>query len=81
MKVFRSLLALAFTTAFLLIACDSPSEPEPNDHNADNVCNAEQCGQIDALKQECEEFLSTCLEHEDEDECVGGALLICRGET
>jgi len=76
MKAFRSILALAFTAAFLLIACDSPSEPG-DPPNASNVCDREVCATNSAVKERCETFLENCLTVEDEDECVGGAAAIC----
>ena len=51
-------------------------EPPP-DVNPGNVCSRELCATNDVLAQECQEFLDRCLKVEDEDECVGGALLIC----
>lgn len=81
MNVFRSTLALAATTAFLLIACDSPSEPA-DDVDASNVCDQDLCATSNALSDQCDDVLSTCLEVEAEanaDECVAAALLICRG--
>ena len=54
---------------------DAPRPPD--DVNPDNVCERELCATNEAAAQQCKEFLENCLKVEDEDECVGGALLIC----
>ena len=53
---------------------DGPPPPEE-----DTVCTRELCAENEELQEQCETFLGTCLElePENEDECVGGALLIC----
>jgi hypothetical protein len=45
------------------------------------ACAEDLCATDSALAQRCQSFLNTCLEQEadvNEDECLGGALLICR---
>jgi hypothetical protein len=86
MKSFRFILLFTFLCVFGLIACSDesetptdPAEGPPDDVNSGNVCSRDLCSANEALKQECEEFMSNCLQVEDEDECVGGAWLICRG--
>ncbi len=49
----------------------------PPDTNPGNVCSRELCATNEAAAQQCQDFLESCLLVEDEDECVGGALLIC----
>jgi hypothetical protein len=54
------------------------SEPPPPTEGA---CAEDLCATDTALAQRCQSFLNTCLEQEadvNEDECLGGALLICR---
>jgi hypothetical protein len=53
---------------------DGPPPPEE-----DTVCTRELCANDEDLQEQCETFLGTCLElePENEDECLGGALLIC----
>jgi hypothetical protein len=52
-------------------------EELPPDTDQSNVCTRDLCATDSALAQECQDFLTACLLVEDEDECVGGALLIC----
>ncbi len=51
----------------------------PPDTNPGNVCSRELCATNEALAQQCQDVLEVCLATEDfnQDECVGGALLIC----
>jgi len=57
----------------------APSDDGPPLHEEDTVCTRELCAENEELQEQCETFLGTCLElePENEDECVGGALLIC----
>ena len=75
MKAFRMALMLAFAAVSLVLACDTGTDPD--EANASNVCERDLCGTSSLLASECQEFLDNCLLVEDEDECVGGALLIC----
>jgi len=73
---------LVFASAFLMVACGddtTTNNSPPPDTDASNVCTKELCASDGALKQQCETFLSNCLEVEDEDECLGGAWVICNG--
>jgi len=83
MKSFRITLVMVAIIAFSIVACsddDSPTDTgTPDDTSAGNVCNEGICSTNDAEKARCEEFLSNCLQVEDEDECIGGAWLICEG--
>ena len=89
MKSFRFTLAILFIATFAMIACsDDESTPTdtggtpPDDTNSSNVCSRELCAENAALKQECEEFLANCLAMEEfnQEECVGGAWVICNGK-
>ena len=56
--------------------------PLPEDTDQGGVCARELCSISDDLAERCEGFLTLCLgvgTELGEDECVGGALLICRG--
>jgi hypothetical protein len=44
-----------------------------------NICDIGLCAADDELAEKCRSFVDFCLEVEDEDECAGGALLICEG--
>ena len=55
---------------------DIPSAGLPPPDVSD-VCSRELCATSAAAAQQCQDFLDSCLLVEDEDECVGGALLIC----
>jgi len=88
MKSFRLILVAVFIVAFTMIACsddeDTPTDPAsgpPDGSSPSNVCNEDFCAKNSALKQQCQEFLDNCLEAEpqNQDECVGGAWLICQG--
>ena len=80
MGAWRFALALVTVVAFTMIACSDDEAPtEGGGSDPSNVCDEQFCANNAALRQECEEFLRACLEAEpeNEDECVGGALLIC----
>ena len=81
MKSFRITLVLVAIIAFSLVACsddDSPTDSgTPDETSIGTVCNEGICATNAAAKQQCEDFLSNCLAVEDEDECLGGAWLIC----
>ena len=53
-----------------------PTTPPPD---KDNVCQRDFCAADSDLEEECETFLVACLAEEsaNEEECIGGALLIC----
>jgi hypothetical protein len=80
MKPIRMTLMAAFASVALLLACDTATDPAEEDPpNTSNVCTRELCATNSTLADECQEFLAACLlaEPNNEDECVGGALLIC----
>ena len=81
MKLFRLALVVVCITGFAIIACSDDESPTdtgtPDDLNSGNVCNEGICATNTTARQECQEFLDNCLQVEDEDECVGGAWLIC----
>ena len=81
MKFFRLTLVVVFVIAFTLVACSEDESPTdsgtPDDVNSSNVCNQGICTSGSTAQQECQDFLNNCLQVEDEDECVGGAWLIC----
>jgi hypothetical protein len=83
MKSFRLALAVVFIAAFTIVACSDDESPtdtgSPDNLNAGNVCNEGICSTNGTAQQQCEDFLNDCLRVEDEDECVGGAWLICEG--
>ena len=60
------------------VICAPPDDGAPPPEE-DTVCTRELCAENEELQEQCETFLGTCLElePENEDECVGGALLIC----
>ncbi|MBT8406264.1 MAG: hypothetical protein KJP05_02300 [Deltaproteobacteria bacterium] len=59
------------------VLCAPPDEGPPPPEE-DTVCTRELCAADEDLQEECETFLAACLVAEpNEDECVGGALLIC----
>jgi hypothetical protein len=60
------------------VICAPPDDgPPPPDEGT--VCTRDLCADNEDLQEQCETFLAACLaaEPENEDECVGGALLIC----
>ena len=66
--------------AALLICEGGP----PDDVDEGNVCSRELCEISDDLAEHCEDFLGLCLAANpglNQEECVGGALFICRGEN
>jgi uncharacterized surface protein with fasciclin (FAS1) repeats len=60
-----------FLDAVIVGATEPPDEAE--------VCTLELCGNDEALLQQCEDFLDSCMMSENPDECAPAASLICRG--
>lgn len=80
MKVSTLALMLALSGgAMALVACTEESTaPPPADSG--NACSGDLCATSDALRNECEEFLNTCIAAAPNDQdCVGAAILMCQG--
>ena len=63
-----------------ILVCEGGPPPETD---PGNVCDQQLCAGSAELADQCQMFLDTCLANnpvENEDECVGGALFICRAE-
>ena len=85
MKTLRFALAAAASVA-LLMACDSATDPNeidqllneaPDGINTGNVCSQGLCASDTSLSQECDDFLTRCLQTQGEDTCVATAYLFC----
>ena len=63
------------------VTCAAPDEGEPPP-DLDDVCNQGSCATDELLQEECEAFLAECLPSNpfNQDQCLGGAFLICAGE-
>jgi len=80
MKVSTLALMLALSGgAMALVACtEETTAPPPAD--AGTACSTDLCASNDAIKNQCQLFLNSCLTYSaSDDECVGAALLICQG--
>ena len=63
------------------VTCAAPDEGEPPPDLGD-VCNQGFCATDELLQEECEAYLAECLPSNpfNQDQCLGGAFLICAGE-
>ena len=61
------------------VIAEVPFSPDPDPPTQGTVCQRNFCAADPDLAEECQEFLDACLAEEsvNEEECIGGALLIC----